>query len=470
MGPPCAVTGNLNGLNLSLNHGLDLTCPTYGCLNLTQNNANRQQDHSNSNSNNPSAVLNLTQQNFQSNNQRDKQSRETLEVGLNLSLQNGMDLTRQTYYYDGAAADFNEYQYEHRNSPLNLEHRSSPLNLTHNKFNQNADYHHFTTNFTHNPSTSYSNYYQADHSASAANSQQQDFYYGTQVQQSFSNNEGGYQAEQPHQQQSNAKIRLFCSTCSQEFTTSNELNKHMEKHNMELNCASSSSASIAVQASSSFHNSSTNNRRYNDHLTAAAAMNEQVVTNNSTNKKSFEEPQSNCSECNLTFPTGQDLKKHIDLAHQGRQGGKKYQCAQCAAEFDDVKSHRDHVDAHAYEKPFKCPKCGLHLTNASGLKRHVRRVHDRSGPTFDCQQCSKSFFEKFDLQRHMKVHATPRCEKCGGKNKSKAVHTCKIPESAKDPELQCKICGVFLDNKVKWGFHMWKHTKNPAFIQTKVKT
>merc|ERR1719347_348117 len=22
------------------------------------------------------------------------------------------------------------------------------------------------------------------------------------------------------------------------------------------------------------------------------------------------------------------------------------------------------------------------------------------------------------------------------------------------------------DNKVKWGFHMWKHTKDPAYIQT----
>ena len=36
LGPPFQTTGNLNGLNLSLNHGLDLTSPTYGCLNLTQ--------------------------------------------------------------------------------------------------------------------------------------------------------------------------------------------------------------------------------------------------------------------------------------------------------------------------------------------------------------------------------------------------------------------------------------------------
>ena len=192
------------------------------------------------------------------------------------------------------------------------------------------------------------------------------------------------------------------------------------------------------------------------------------LVNNSTNKKEVE-PQTSCSECSLHFPTGVDLKKHIDLAHRGRQGGKRYQCLQCAAEFDDIKSHKIHVDAHALEKPFKCSKCGLHLTNASGLKRHIRRVHDKSGPTFDCQECSKTFFEKFDLQRHMKVHSTPKCEKCGKNksNKEKKTHVCKIPESERDPSLKCTVCGVFLDNKVKWGFHMWKHTKDPAYIQTK---
>ena len=119
---------------------------------------------------------------------------------------------------------------------------------------------------------------------------------------------------------------------------------------------------------------------------------------------------------------------------------------------------------------FRCPKCGLHLTNASGLKRHTRRVHDKSGPTFECPQCSKTFFEKFDLSRHMKIHSgsRPRCEKCGKPAKPNKNHVCKVPDSEKDPELKCTICGVFLDNKVKWGFHMWKHTKDPAYIQTKV--
>ena len=63
MGPPFPM-GNLNGLNLSLNHGLDLTCPTYGCLNLTQNNHTSRQDNHNLTQATEvgSTGLNLTQQ------------------------------------------------------------------------------------------------------------------------------------------------------------------------------------------------------------------------------------------------------------------------------------------------------------------------------------------------------------------------------------------------------------------------
>ena len=38
------------------------------------------------------------------------------------------------------------------------------------------------------------------------------------------------------------------------------------------------------------------------------------MSNNSTKK--LNEPTEMCSECSLMFPTGLDLKKHIDLAHQ----------------------------------------------------------------------------------------------------------------------------------------------------------
>ena len=505
MGPLFQTTGNLNGLNLSLNHGLDLTSPTYGCLNLTQSAMGQhhqrgQEGPSSSTGSRASSMgLNLTAQNQSNQSYPGRQSnsnrKASTEVGLNLSLQNGMDLSRQTYDFNyhpststavavapnqsehfeqfhGSQEMLESGQY-HQNSPLNLEqHRSSPLNLTHPKYptphqnqyfnfmdqhegNRGQDlgggattskHHHQQQyfNFTNNFSNEY--YYQ----------QQQEHPYDYQNQQ---------QQHQPSQQ--NAKIRLFCQSCSQEFATSNELNKHMEKHNHQLNslCGTEGQGEEGVAN----QNSCDNNANWNNSNQAMNYSSKETVTDKAKPEiANTNEPISTCSECNLHFRTGIDLKKHIDLAHQGRQGGKKYQCLQCLAEFDDIKSHKAHVEGHALEKPFKCDICGLHLSNASGLKKHQRRVHEKSGPNYQCNQCNKSFFDKFDLSRHVRTHIDkPKCDKCGKvKSLKEKKHICKPPEPS-DPALQCTICTVFLDSKVKWGFHMWKHTKNPAYIQTK---
>ena len=197
-----ATTGSAgHGLNLSTNNGLDLTCQNYEGLNLSQHANNLQQQHG-GNSSNPASgdpvVLNLTHQSVQqlpgnghvinsganANTslqqvggrgfvQREQQLTHPFvhnaEVGLNLSLQNGINLSRQAvqqgsrpnidlgYYYNNfdningtganqmqhqggtnftfnprnGGGDSSSYNIEQqRNSPLNLEHRSSPLNLT----------------------------------------------------------------------------------------------------------------------------------------------------------------------------------------------------------------------------------------------------------------------------------------------------------------------------------------------------
>ena len=395
-----------------------------------------------------------------------------------------MDLSRQTYdfgYHQSAvtnsttvpASNQSENHFDsfhtgqemlettgqyHQNSPLNLEqHRSSPLNLTHQKYsNHQNQYFNFmdqqesnrvqTTATTSKHQQQYFNF---------PNNFSNEYYYQQQQQEPYD-----YQHQQQQPSQQNAKIRLFCQSCSQEFATSNELNKHMEKHNHQLN---SLCATEEVNNRNSDVVSNDNNTHWNN---SNQAMNysKQIVETKTKTK----EPISTCSECGLHFPTGIDLKKHIDLAHQGRQGAKKYQCVQCLAEFDDVKSHKAHVERHALEKPFKCDKCGLHLSNSSGLKKHLRRVHEKSGPVYQCSVCSKGFFDKFDLSRHVRTHTDkPKCDKCGKvKSNKEKKHVCK-PTEPSDPELQCTVCGVFLDSKVKWGFHMWKHTKNPAYIQTK---
>ena len=103
--------------------------------------------------------------------------------------------------------------------------------------------------------------------------------------------------------------------------------------------------------------------------------------------------------------------------------------------------------------------------------RHIKRIHEKIAPVHECPHCSKAFFEKFDLARHVKTHdASKRCDKCHkllpSLKDNTRKHICKIPEAEQDPDLKCTVCGIYLETKVKWGFHMWKHTKDPIYIQT----
>ena len=209
----------------------------------------------------------------------------------------------------------------------------------------------------------------------------------------------------------------------------------------------------------------------------AEAINQNVIINDvpSCSTASSHEPPSACSECSMVFSTGINLKKHIDLVHQGRQGGKKYQCAICSVEFDEKSELKDHVERHASEKPFKCDICGVRFTNQAGQKRHKLRLHDTKVKTHSCDKCGKQFFDKHDLKRHVKIH-TKECNKCGRKLGNKEQHHNCVSqqktneEDSEKSKLSCTICGVLVSNKTSWGYHMWKHTKDPKYINISVDT
>ena len=48
---------------------------------------------------------------------------------------------------------------------------------------------------------------------------------------------------------------------------------------------------------------------------------QQFVANTNNSSKKTGEPIQSCHGCSMTFSSGLDLRKHIDLAHKGRQAG-----------------------------------------------------------------------------------------------------------------------------------------------------
>lgn len=292
-------------------------------------------------------------------------------------------------------------------------------------------------------------------------------------------------------------MRLFCSSCCLEFGTTAELNKHMEMHNNSVPAVAaagggknqkniwnqqeydSTGADYSNQQANA-ENMAVGNAGYTSEQTQVMDATNNVsvenalpaemsgmisnTTNNSSKKQN--EPMENCLQCSMTFASGVDMKKHIDLAHSGRQENATFACRFCSQEFADKSALREHAAEHSKLKPYQCGECGARLANQVGLTRHVKRVHERQQP-FQCEDCGKRFYEKHDLQRHLRTHEKAslvedcaKCLKSFSSQYQKDKHKCKGPEG----RFPCEICDSKLDSKAAWGYHMWRHTKDSKYI------
>ncbi len=437
---------------------------------------------------------------------------------------------------------------DQRHSPLNLERqRSSPLNLT--SAVPNGNFGHDSDAATNN-NVGYDDYGVYHEGGGILKQQMYSCNFQSAGQQVYNDNYyvGGQQPAQGHQVQSGAvvdnnfvdehnqaphdasfhycreqqevqsapnRVRLYCSSCCQEFPNSVALNKHLERHNNEGGnnmvqqqgvssqrsifaengvCATATQADYNAQVcgpeETTYVNLTTTNRvardcsRKSNPAAVPAEMSGIVstTTNNSSKKRDLQhEPPESCLTCGLTFPTGVDLKKHLDLAHEGRQGANSFECPSCSQTFPDRTSLRRHTDeSHASSENtsptastasstrFICSECGARLANQTGLNRHIRRVHERLTP-FACDECDKRFYDRHDLQRHAEAHAkanrVPDCAICGrggfASEYKLRKHRCR-PEG----RFPCELCDCKLENKAAWGFHMWKHTKDTKYIDT----
>lgn len=57
------------------------------------------------------------------------------------------------------------------------------------------------------------------------------------------------------------------------------------------------------------------------------------------------------------------------------------------------------------QKPHKCPKCKVRFTNRKNILRHLKKVHEKNGPNFQCIICKKLYTTKGNHDQHFnKTH------------------------------------------------------------------
>ena len=105
-----------------------------------------------------------------------------------------------------------------------------------------------------------------------------------------------------------------------------------------------------------------------------------------------------CPHCGKNFQVKDILRDHILVVHEG----KKYNCDLCTRTFTNKSSLRSHVSQiHEGNKPppVKCSLCEKFFQ--SGMKRHIREVHEVKRP-HACNLCGLAFSQNGNLKTHMK--------------------------------------------------------------------
>ncbi|XP_035222659.1 uncharacterized protein LOC118195446, partial [Stegodyphus dumicola] len=175
----------------------------------------------------------------------------------------------------------------------------------------------------------------------------------------------------------------------------------------------------------------------------------------------------NCSICDETFNTEDELKEHnVSIEHAShymkmhekcRPAGieaRNHQCKVCLTWFGMHQYFIQHMENDDHD--YKCQKCGLQFLQPDSRRMHIQKVHPEIATV--CEFCGRKFQATQSVWGHLKTHGIVfECEICHRRFLHKeqvATHM-----EAHDPPMQCpwKGCTRQLVTKISLYYHLKTH-------------
>ncbi|XP_054271379.1 zinc finger protein 420-like isoform X1 [Macrosteles quadrilineatus] len=205
-----------------------------------------------------------------------------------------------------------------------------------------------------------------------------------------------------------------------------------------------------------------------------------------------------CDSCGDSFNRMDLLKKHkrTHLKPEVMQevGEDDHVCTVCGQFFENAAELRTHAETHVQDtRDQRCMACGARFIDSEELSEHVRRVHAESAQDcvcnlcgkvckdqralakhtcnseenrgFPCYTCSKRFFSRARLRRHMMSHRDKAvsCSDCGeefpdGRALMSHRHSHNSTNNHPTRSFPCHDCGKTFGSRSSQQIHVRIHT------------
>ncbi|XP_053695195.1 zinc finger protein 14-like [Sabethes cyaneus] len=118
--------------------------------------------------------------------------------------------------------------------------------------------------------------------------------------------------------------------------------------------------------------------------------------------RSMHRKRFQCEICEKRFPLKANLKKHVAVAHEGKQEPRDKPCPYCPKMFSCRQKLSIHIDVHENNRRHKCRFCEKSFVQKVNCAAH-EKIHTGERP-HKCRFCEAAFISSSGRTKHEKTH------------------------------------------------------------------